>query len=398
MPQGVEDPTFNPFDDELEALSSPVIPASHPIPNYNAGSKGNNKLTILTDPQSTSRAQESPSQHHHPLRSAGSLNGFQDVGVTRPHLNRALTGKLIDLGEESESENVEVVHETEEETVLVHQVAPKDSLAGVALKYGISLAELRRANHLWFSDSIHLRKELYIPLNKTSQSLSAPGGQQAPKSPVEATLPADKNSKYSTSTIRRIPAKQLSFFPPPTKPVPSPSDSQHSSIEVVDLPKSHHSRYASTPSASLNTFLTALPIAASTRDTIIARLSFDSPGSSYSDHEQSRQEDHELDDVPVGRSRHVRSFSQDALSEESPSVWPVESATPRLSPAKYAAEPSMRASSRPVRTVQLEPSPTMQMPVLRRVPSRSRTISHSEVSKKPRPKLIDIDFESLDDP
>ena len=36
----------------------------------------------------------------------------------------------------------------------------------MALRYGISLAELRRVNHLWASDSIHLRKVLYIPLEK----------------------------------------------------------------------------------------------------------------------------------------------------------------------------------------------------------------------------------------
>ena len=44
-----------------------------------------------------------------------------------------------------------------------------DSIAGVALKYGISLADLRRANHLWASDSIHLRKVLYIPFHLSTR-------------------------------------------------------------------------------------------------------------------------------------------------------------------------------------------------------------------------------------
>ena len=45
------------------------------------------------------------------------------------------------------------------------QVTRTDSVAGVSLRYGVSLADLRRANRLLASDTIHLRKELYIPLH-----------------------------------------------------------------------------------------------------------------------------------------------------------------------------------------------------------------------------------------
>ncbi|EJD38512.1 hypothetical protein AURDEDRAFT_139537 [Auricularia subglabra TFB-10046 SS5] len=46
---------------------------------------------------------------------------------------------------------------------ITHTVSHMDSLAGVALRYGVSVATLRRANGLWASDSIHLRAALVIP-------------------------------------------------------------------------------------------------------------------------------------------------------------------------------------------------------------------------------------------
>lgn len=48
------------------------------------------------------------------------------------------------------------------------QVSRSDSLPGIALKYGISLADLRKANQLWASDPVQLRQVLYIPIHLTS--------------------------------------------------------------------------------------------------------------------------------------------------------------------------------------------------------------------------------------
>ncbi|ESK90845.1 lysm and peptidoglycan-binding domain-containing protein 1 [Moniliophthora roreri MCA 2997] len=402
MPQDVEDPTFNPFDDLLDSLDPPVTTEGD-AKLHLAGTKGSRTpLTIVTGHQ---RTQVEPGQYHHPLRSAGSPKGIEDTGVTRPHLNRALTGKLIDFEEDSGSDKLD--EEVDGEIVLVHQVAPKDSLAGVALKYGISLADLRRANHLWSSDSIHLRKELYIPVGKTSHAASKVKSCNVVGSPADVISPVNDKLKPSTGTIRRIPAKQLSFFPPPTKPNIPPDTSQCLSIDVADTPqKPYHARYLSTPSTSLNSILTALPIAASTRDTIMARLSFDSPGSSYSDQEQRNREDHELDDVRA--SRHARSFSQDAIRDDRPNSKLGESTTPNHTTTRYqpsvmqyrnsSAETEGRPFSKHIRTVQLEPSPTMQMPVLKKVPSRSKTISSSDgTTKRTRTMLIDIDFEPPSD-
>ncbi|WRT70157.1 uncharacterized protein IL334_007151 [Kwoniella shivajii] len=60
--------------------------------------------------------------------------------------------------------------------VLIHTIKPHESLAGIALLYGIDLATLRKSNKLWSSDPIHIRTHLYVPLeackwNKAKESL-----------------------------------------------------------------------------------------------------------------------------------------------------------------------------------------------------------------------------------
>ncbi|CAG8488020.1 7103_t:CDS:2 [Paraglomus occultum] len=67
-----------------------------------------------------------------------------------------------------EENNDEEAKEENTEAVLVHVVKPNDTLAGVALFYGVELQTLKRANKLWTSDSIHTRKHLYIPLDSCS--------------------------------------------------------------------------------------------------------------------------------------------------------------------------------------------------------------------------------------
>ncbi|KAL0576349.1 hypothetical protein V5O48_005647 [Marasmius crinis-equi] len=350
-------------------------------------------------------------------------SGFADSGVTRPHLNRVLTSKLIDLeGEDETMENVEI-EVGEEKEVLVHKVAQRDSLAGVALKYGITIGDLRRANHLWASDSIHLREELYIPLDKASRRQTETDGQaanirsQSPKdcnrdTLIDDTIPGD-HPDAPTPTIRKIPTKHLSFFPPPAKR-PATDARERASLELPHE-SNNHSWTATTPSTSLNTILTALPIPASTRDSIMARLSFDSSSSSFSD------QDHELDDVRVGR--HARSLSHDSVIDgydtarivrrSRPGVLrkahgrPESSAIkldnlphhdtpayPLSSPNRSSASPDI-TSPIPVRTVQMEPSPTMHLPSPKKEP-RSKTLGANDASRrgKSRPKLIDIEFDS----
>ncbi|KZT61999.1 carbohydrate-binding module family 50 protein [Calocera cornea HHB12733] len=144
------------------------------------------------------------------------------------------------------------------------QVKPTDSLAGVALKYNVPLATLRRTNKLWSSDPIHLRSVLYIPVavavpKHTSQSQpqpqsrsqsqshthtqasprpafphsesvpvpiispsppllgpsASPDQSQLPTHDSAATLRATATATATANERRIVPADELSFFPPP---------------------------------------------------------------------------------------------------------------------------------------------------------------------------------------
>ncbi|KAL1122781.1 hypothetical protein AAG570_003108 [Ranatra chinensis] len=51
-----------------------------------------------------------------------------------------------------------------QETFLRHSVLETDTLQGLALKYGVTMEQIRRANRLWANDSLFLRKSLLIPV------------------------------------------------------------------------------------------------------------------------------------------------------------------------------------------------------------------------------------------
>ncbi|WVR07626.1 hypothetical protein IAU60_004668 [Kwoniella sp. DSM 27419] len=137
--------------------------------------------------------QEDPAPH--PLAQAGPTppTRFTDVmgDVSRPALKRLTTETERQVAESSRSGSepsgsmrgsldilrMSAVDEGSGEVeVLIHTVKPHESMAGIALLYGIDLATLRKVNKLWSSDSIHLRTHLYVPLdacrwNKASEVL-----------------------------------------------------------------------------------------------------------------------------------------------------------------------------------------------------------------------------------
>lgn len=48
--------------------------------------------------------------------------------------------------------------------VLVHRVAPSDTLTSIALRYGANVTDVRRSNRLWLGDAVQMRTALYIPV------------------------------------------------------------------------------------------------------------------------------------------------------------------------------------------------------------------------------------------
>ncbi|KIJ61296.1 carbohydrate-binding module family 50 protein [Hydnomerulius pinastri MD-312] len=124
-------------------------------------------------------------------------------GETRPRLTRLLSGlsdadgptpatgspsDATTAGDQSASESAS--------DTIIHRVNPVDSFAGVALRYGVSIAALRRANQLWPSDPIHLRTELIIPRGDTFRARSkTPSGREAPiVSESDVELPSQSSS------------------------------------------------------------------------------------------------------------------------------------------------------------------------------------------------------------
>ncbi|KAG6891485.1 hypothetical protein C0992_005623 [Termitomyces sp. T32_za158] len=324
----------------------------------------------------------------HPLRSAGLAQGQNDAGVTRPHLSRVLNvGTLVDAPPVANN-HLSSPHEARD--VFIHVVSPGDSLAGVSLKYGIPLADLRRINHLWASDSIHLRAQLYIPIDKaarlkpitTNNLISFTYDEDSHKNTNSHDVPPiETHQPSSAETICRVPVSQMTFFPPSsvTKSPTTRFPQQHTHTSKV----THYPPYVSHPTNSFTSLLSSLPIAASTRDTIIARLSFDSARSSYSDRDSGA---HELDDVSNGSTSDLRRNYDTCLvtpkandhftlrathhtpftAEQSQDVSPTAVA-PVTHSRRLSTSPRSYIPAHPeIRTVQMEPSPEMQIPLLPR--------------------------------
>ncbi|KIO28055.1 hypothetical protein M407DRAFT_243155 [Tulasnella calospora MUT 4182] len=215
--------------------------------------------------------------------------------------------------------------------VIAHEVQPTDSLAGVALKYGVQIADIRKANKLWASDTIHLRKTLYIPVDvvpdrggvlasvQEEESLNAgrvagASENRQPSSEIQTGWTEDKTSRHprdassgsgsgggtpsrslerrtlAVATIRRVPASELSFFPPPSgNPQRDPSAPKFelglgsmfpvsamendSTFAFPQLPSAFSSSLRGLPSL-FNTSLPTLPTISS------PRISFSSEGTS----------------------------------------------------------------------------------------------------------------------
>ncbi|KAI9571761.1 hypothetical protein HD554DRAFT_2169014 [Boletus coccyginus] len=299
------------------------------------------------------------SSEHHPLcsrpvspacrcntRSIPTVTVVGSEGETPPRLTRVLSLDGV-AADSEESRTTGSLSEASRggSDVIIHPVGPNDSLAGVALRYDVSIAALRRANQMWPSDPIHLRTELLIPRGDALRAWQKPT-----RSP-------------STDTTLRSTVEPTLGFPPDFVP--------------------------SSFVAARNIILSMLP----------ARISLDSLSS-----KASMSEDHELDDLRTVRA-HKISATEAPFAEAGhelsilaapqaqyrlPSVAPSSQVPrssinhPRLrlnhissvgnlhsrsissSPTVSLRPPRAQPFAvLPVRTSQLEPQPAMELPVRR---------------------------------
>jgi len=64
------------------------------------------------------------------------------------------------------------------EPVLVYNVQIGDTLQGLAVKFGVSTEQIRRANNLWTNDSLFLRDKLLIPIIEGGNGQDGSSGSQ----------------------------------------------------------------------------------------------------------------------------------------------------------------------------------------------------------------------------
>jgi len=85
---------------------------------------------------------------------------------------------------------------TKAETYIKHIVTSSDTLQGLALKYGVTMEQIRRANRLFATDSLFLREHLLIPVEST-KSLQSDTNSESVDEPV--TSPSNSQQSQLTS-------------------------------------------------------------------------------------------------------------------------------------------------------------------------------------------------------
>ncbi|KAL2084499.1 hypothetical protein ACEWY4_020017 [Coilia grayii] len=82
-----------------------------------------------------------------------------------------------------------------------HEVQPGETLQGLALKYGVSMEHIKRANRLYTNDSIFLKKSLSIPVLSDLDSGLFSNGEEALDEEVceEDNIPQEDPVKKGTA-------------------------------------------------------------------------------------------------------------------------------------------------------------------------------------------------------
>lgn len=101
------------------------------------------------------------------------------------------------------------------EKYIEHRVTDSDTLQGIALKYGVTMEQIKRANKLFNNDCIFLRNSLNIPVATQKRSIFNGLLLESPDPDGDA---ASQDSNTSCVTIQDIEGP-----PPPSSPPPEDS-------------------------------------------------------------------------------------------------------------------------------------------------------------------------------
>lgn len=250
------------------------------------------------------------------------------------------------------------------------------------------MSNLRRANQLWTSDSIHLRKVLHIPLTKAAKLKHL---EDIHSHRIDIQAAADPfSNEPSSMNIHRVPASRLSYFPSTSRVNSVNSDDDASNFgtfpyhfeppenggyrNTVKIPNPSTSIHQQSVFPNITSLFSAFPQSLpSPREGIISRLSLDSNGTSGTP--SSDGQEHEMDELDTSfRPTHAPKPLKGSVSAER-ARRPAQTARNTSSGPhnqQYTAEEEFSISSTPVvRTSQLEPSLDMHLPVIVRKKSKS---------------------------
>ncbi|GMK57105.1 hypothetical protein CspeluHIS016_0309450 [Cutaneotrichosporon spelunceum] len=221
-------------------------------------------LSATLSPHSASSptARRSP----HALTGLGGLGGtplsdFRDV--SRPGLARATseTERAASVGSWSATNSDFGEDDSELVDVIVHSVTPSESIAGIALRYGIELPALRRANKLWPSDPL-LRSQLFVPLDNCKAT--ADSWIEVDNEGASAVLVRRKRRRDSAASGAQSPASVLNSEPstprgepprlPDTPGSPKQGEVERVVLEVARVPASQLRFFPHKPNRGRSSF------------------------------------------------------------------------------------------------------------------------------------------------
>ncbi|MBN3271077.1 LYSM2 protein, partial [Polyodon spathula] len=86
------------------------------------------------------------------------------------------------------------------EKYIEHRVSASDTLQGIALKYGVTMEHIKRANKLFSNDCIFLKTSLNIPVISEKCTFNGLNSLESPDSEASVTVADDDTSSSSTAS------------------------------------------------------------------------------------------------------------------------------------------------------------------------------------------------------
>jgi len=115
---------------------------------------------------------QSANQQDNLQTSSANNSDIKENGTSTEHLRKKSSGKeevdrnSLEKGTEatySKSSSVEINSPNAE--YLVHKITRKENLQGIAVKYGVQIADIKKLNRLWTNNDLFSRKEILIPIS-----------------------------------------------------------------------------------------------------------------------------------------------------------------------------------------------------------------------------------------